>query len=134
MVRDGHRIDDDSPADALHDLRKRRNELRYLLELFGSLFPGSVVKPTVSALKGLQDVLGRFPGPGRTGRAAARTGRRARRPAGRPAALMAVGLVVENLHADQGAARAAFAERFDEFASSERLELVRSSFPKLDDP
>jgi hypothetical protein len=53
---------------------------------------------------------------------------------GGPAALMAVGVVVEKLHADQGAARTAFAERFDEFASSERLELVRSSFPKLDHP
>jgi hypothetical protein len=60
IVRDGRRIDDDSPAEALHDLRKRGKELRYLLELFGSLFPGPVVKPMVSALKGLQDVLGRF--------------------------------------------------------------------------
>jgi len=39
---------------------------------------------------------------------------------GGPAALMAVGLVVEKLHAEQGAARAAFAERFDEFASPEQ--------------
>ena len=49
-----------------------------------------------------------------------------------PAALMAVGLVVENLYADHGAARAAFGERFDEFASPEQRELVRSNFPRLD--
>ena len=60
MVRDGRAIDDESPPESLHDLRKRGKELRYLLELFGSLFPPSVVKPMVSALKGLQDVLDAF--------------------------------------------------------------------------
>ena len=60
MVRDGSRIDDSSPPEALHDLRKRGKELRYLLELFGSPFPKRVVKPMVSTLKDLQEVLGRF--------------------------------------------------------------------------
>ena len=60
MVRDGSAIDDDSPAEALHDLRKRGKELRYLLELFGGLFEPKVVKPMVKTLKDLQDVLGRF--------------------------------------------------------------------------
>ena len=49
-----------APAEALHDLRKRGKELRYLLELFGSPFPNDVVKPMVSTLKDLQEVLGRF--------------------------------------------------------------------------
>jgi hypothetical protein len=39
--------------------------------------------------------------------------------------------VVENLYADQNAARAAFSDRFDEFASPERREIVRAIFPKL---
>ena len=38
MVGDGDRITDDSPDEDLHELRKRGKELRYLLELFGSLF------------------------------------------------------------------------------------------------
>ena len=39
----------DSPPEALHDLRKRGKELRYLLELFGSPFADdAVVKPMVS--------------------------------------------------------------------------------------
>ena len=42
MVRDGNRIDDSSPSEALHELRKRGKELRYLLELFGSPFPKNV--------------------------------------------------------------------------------------------
>ena len=60
MVRDGRKIDDDSPDEDLHELRKRGKELRYLLELFGYLYPPDVVKPMVRALKDLQDVLGHF--------------------------------------------------------------------------
>ncbi|HEV2785069.1 MAG TPA: CHAD domain-containing protein, partial [Solirubrobacteraceae bacterium] len=60
MVKMGRAIGDDSPHEALHDLRKKGKELRYLLEFFASLYPPEVVKPMVSSLKGLQDVLGRF--------------------------------------------------------------------------
>ena len=60
MVRDGSAIDDDSPAEDLHDLRKKGKELRYLLEFFAALFPADTVKPMVKTLKALQDTLGRF--------------------------------------------------------------------------
>ena len=39
MVKMGSAIDDDSPHEALHDLRKKGKELRYLLEFFASLYP-----------------------------------------------------------------------------------------------
>ena len=60
MVKMGRAIDDDSPAEDLHELRKVGKELRYLLEFFASLYPSDVVKPFVKTLKGLQDQLGRF--------------------------------------------------------------------------
>ena len=60
MVKMGRAIDDDSPAEDLHELRKVGKELRYLLEFFASLYPADVVKPFVKTLKGLQDQLGRF--------------------------------------------------------------------------
>ena len=60
MVKMGQAIDDDSPAEDLHELRKVGKELRYLLEFFASLYPAEVVKPFVKSLKGLQDQLGRF--------------------------------------------------------------------------
>jgi CHAD domain-containing protein len=130
MVRDGRRIDDESPAEALHALRKRGKELRYLLELFGGLFPGSVVKPMISALRGLQDVLGRFQDRAvQAGLLRGLADELAAEPGGLEA-LMAVGLVVEVLHADQAAARRAFAERFDVFASPERRDAVRKTFLK----
>ena len=56
----GAAIDDASPPEALHDLRKKGKELRYLLEFFAGLYPAEVVKPMVKTLKALQDTLGRF--------------------------------------------------------------------------
>jgi CHAD domain-containing protein len=128
MVRDGRAIGDDTPDEALHDLRKRGKELRYLLELFGGLFPAEVVKPMVAALKGLQDVLGRF-----QDRAVQVDQLRAFGPElaaaeGGPAALMAMGLAVDALLRDQRAARADFAARFAVFASDEQRRLVKDTF------
>ncbi|HYN51355.1 MAG TPA: CHAD domain-containing protein, partial [Thermoleophilaceae bacterium] len=131
MVRDGLRIGDESPPEALHDLRKRGKELRYLLELFGSLFPGSVVKPTVSALKGLQDVLGRFQDRAVQAERLRGLGDELAAEPGGPPALMALGLAVEALLADQGAAREDFAERFETFASSQQRALIDDTFSKL---
>jgi CHAD domain-containing protein len=132
MVRDGDRIDDDSPDEDLHELRKRGKELRYLLELFGSLFPGDVVKPTVSALKDLQDVLGRFQDRSvQTTALRADADELAKQPGG-PDAVLAAGLVISALEADQRDARAHFAERFAAFSSAGERKLVNRTFPKIE--
>jgi CHAD domain-containing protein len=134
MVRDGRAIGDDSPPEALHDLRKRGKELRYLLELFGGLFPRPVVKPMVSALKSLQDVLGRFQDRAIQADLLRGLGGELAAKEGGPEALMALGLVVEALHENQDAARAGFGERFELFAAPEQRTLVRDTFPKLGSP
>jgi CHAD domain-containing protein len=131
MVRDGGRITDDSPDEDLHELRKRGKELRYLLELFGALFPNDVVKPTVRALKDLQDVLGRFQDRSvQTTALRADAGELATRPGG-PDAVLAAGRVISALEADQRDARAHFAERFAAFSATQERKLVRDTFPKL---
>jgi CHAD domain-containing protein len=134
MVRDGGRIDDESDPEALHDLRKRGKELRYLLELFGSPFPEAVVKPMIATLKDLQDVLGRFQD--RAVQADELRGLAddlAAEPGG-PAALLALGPVLDAVLADQRDARRAFAEAFAPFAASDQRKLVRDTFPKRADP
>lgn len=130
MLRDGKAIGDDSPPEALHELRKRGKELRYLLELFGAPYPEDVVKPMVSTLKDLQDVLGRF----QDGTAHAEFLRGlahglAKEPGG-PAALLALGSVLDAVEADQHVARAEFAEAFAPFAAPEQAKVVRHTFPK----
>ena len=91
MVKMGRAIDDDSPAEDLHELRKVGKELRYLLEFFSSLYPADVVKPFIKTLKGLQDQLGRF-----QDREVQANALRALAPeVGQPATVMAMGVLVE---------------------------------------
>jgi CHAD domain-containing protein len=130
MVRDGSAIDDDSPAEALHDLRKRGKELRYLLEMFGGLFEPEVVKPMVATLKHLQDVLGDFQDSQVEVDMLRGLGDELAAEPGGPAALIALGPVLDALLAHQQAARERFGDRFASFAAPEQRALVRDTFPK----
>jgi CHAD domain-containing protein len=60
VLRRGARITPGSPAEALHDLRKRCKELRYLLEIFAPALDPDGARGAVKELKTLQDVLGTF--------------------------------------------------------------------------
>ena len=60
VLQEGDAIDEESPAEALHDLRKSCKKLRYLLEFFQSLYPEQQIKHFIKNLKGLQEVLGNF--------------------------------------------------------------------------
>jgi CHAD domain-containing protein len=59
-LRAGLRITGASPAQDLHDLRKDCKELRYLIEMFGSLHDPAQRWQAVRELKDLQDCLGAF--------------------------------------------------------------------------
>ena len=128
MLTMGADIDAASPATDLHELRKRGKELRYLLELFGGLWPRAVVKPMVRSLKELQDVLGVHQDRevqatylrGLAGELASSSGG--------PAALLALGVLVDRLDAEQHEAREAFAERFAAFAAADQQALVAKVF------
>ncbi len=130
MVRDGSEIGDDSPPEALHDLRKRGKELRYLLEIFGGLFEPKVVKPMVKTLKQLQDVLGDFQDTAVQSEMLRGLRDELAAEPGGPAALIAVGSVIEALAAAQQEARDHFAGRFASFADADQRALVRDTFPK----
>jgi CHAD domain-containing protein len=128
MVKTGRRIDDDSPAEALHELRKKGKELRYLLEFFASLYPADVIKPMVASLKGLQDVLGRFQDREVQADRLRSLGDEVAVVEGGAPALMAMGVLVQQLAADQAAARAQFTESFAAFAAKEQRALVKRTF------
>jgi CHAD domain-containing protein len=130
MVRDGSEIDADSPPEALHELRKRGKELRYLLELFGSLFEPKVVKPMVKTLKQLQDVLGDFQDTAVQSELLRSLRDELAAEPGGPAALIALGAVLDALAGAQQDARDHFAGSFKTFAAAEQRALVRDTFPK----
>jgi CHAD domain-containing protein len=130
MVRDGSEIGEAGPPEALHDLRKRGKELRYLLEIFGDLFEPKVVKPMVKTLKQLQDVLGDFQDTAvQSDLLRGLRDELAAEPGG-PAALIALGAVLDALAAAQADARDHFAGSFATFAAAEQRALVRDTFPK----
>ena len=60
VLAQGSAITDASPAESLHDLRKRCKELRYALEFFAPLHDPDTHRQAVRELKDLQDVLGTF--------------------------------------------------------------------------
>jgi CHAD domain-containing protein len=130
MVRDGSEIGEDSPPEALHELRKRGKELRYLLEMFGGLFDPDVVKPMVKTLKRLQDVLGAFQDTAVQSELLRGLRDELAAEPGGPAALIALGAVLDALAAAQQDARDHFAGSFRTFAAAEQRALVRDTFPK----
>ena len=125
MVAMGAAINEDSPAESLHDLRKKGKELRYLFELFGSLWPAEQVKPLVSTLKGLQDELGHFQDDEIQVAELRAFGPTLASAPGGTDSLIALGFVIEGLTKRQQAARAAFSQRFTAFAGTETRKVVK---------
>jgi CHAD domain-containing protein len=117
VAKRGAAITQDTPAEALHDLRKRCKELRYALEFFAPLHDPAGFAMVVGDLKRLQDCLGEFQdtdvqiGEIRALAAAMLAAREA--PA---VTLLAMGEVTAGLAARQRAARADFERRFAAFA------------------
>ncbi len=129
LLRMGGAIDESSPAEEYHALRKRGKELRYLLELFAvPLYPGHVVTQMLRTLKAIQDTLGRHQD--RELQAAMLT-ELSDDVAGLrdgPRALMAMGVLVQRLGEDALSARREFAERFATFASKRQRQLIKQTF------
>jgi len=125
VARRGAAITPDSPAESLHDLRKRCKELRYALEFFAPLHDPVVSAKVVGDLKRLQDCLGEFQDTevqiGEIRALAAAMLAAAMLAAGEAPAvtLLAMGEVTAGLAARQRAARADFERRFSAFADVE---------------
>jgi CHAD domain-containing protein len=116
-LRVGGRITPGSPPQSLHDLRKRCKELRYLVEMFGSLHDPAQRWQAVRELKALQDCLGEFQDADvqRAEIRAFAAQMMAERSA--PAeTLLAMGEIAASLAVRQAKARAQFDGRFADFA------------------
>lgn len=129
MVKMGRAITPASPPQDYHDLRKRGKELRYLLELFGArLYEPDVVKPMVKALKGLQNVLGRHQDREVQIHTLKQLASEVMDQPDGAHALMAIGVLVQQLETDAARARSEFFASFETFASEQQIELVHRTF------
>jgi CHAD domain-containing protein len=120
VARRGSVITPVSPAESLHDLRKRCKELRYALEFFAPLFPPVAYGSVLGDLKRLQDCLGEFQDT-EVQIAEIRVLATNMLAAGEAPAvtLLAMGEVTAGLAARQQTARAEFERRFAAFAGAD---------------
>lgn len=127
VLREGAGISDQSPATALHQLRKRCKKLRYLLEFFQDLYPRKQLVGLIASLKGLQDNLGEFQDLQVQSEALLGFSDQmiatAQAP---PRTLLALGMLVEGLRGAQQRARQEFAERFAGFDSGQSRRLLEN--------
>jgi CHAD domain-containing protein len=116
-LRGGGRITAASPPESLHDLRKRCKELRYLVEMFGSLHDPAQRWQAVRELKALQDCLGEFQDAD-VQRAEIRgfAAQMMEQRAAPAETLLAMGEIAAGLAVAQAKARAQFDGRFADFA------------------
>jgi CHAD domain-containing protein len=125
VLREGDAINDATPGEALHDLRKRCKELRYLLELLAPVFPVDQHGRVVKELKQLQETLGDFQDgevQRDTVRSAASELLRTRPPDDTLArSLLAMGRLAGEMDTRQARARAAFSDRWVRFTAPANL-------------
>jgi CHAD domain-containing protein len=118
LVEHGRAIDESSPAERVHDLRKDAKRLRYLLECFGSILPERPRGRFVKRLKQLQDNLGEHQD-AEVHVALIREVATVLHGRGASAeTLFAMGQLAERLDGVRAAARAEFAVRFGAFDTS----------------
>jgi CHAD domain-containing protein len=127
VLADGAAITAESAPDRMHELRKRCKELRYLLEIFGSLYDPGEHWQAVRELKALQDCLGEFQDTevqqDEIRAFAAQMMDERTAPA---ATLLAMGEIAAGLAIRQRQARSEFAGRFREFASAASQDRIRA--------
>lgn len=128
-LKEGNAIDTDSPAEALHELRKTCKKLRYLLEFFQSLYPPSSIKGLIQALKVLQDNLGDFQDYQVQGEAIHAFGMEmAEKHQATPATLLAMGVLAGSLFHQQRQTREEFDHRFKTFCQRKNHQLFQKLF------
>lgn len=117
VLKEGHEIDDTSPAEALHELRKTCKKLRYLMEFFQSLYPRKKITALIKVLKGLQDNLGDFQDYEVQQTQISGFARQMQEEGDVPVeTLLAIGMLAAHLNEGQQDARHEFGARFSAFA------------------
>lgn len=129
----GRRIDPDSPAEALHELRKDAKKLRYIVDCFSPVLPKKLRNAFGEQLQGLQDNLGEHQD------AQVHISELDTVAHGLPASrrntdtFMALGRLLERLEQTQRNARSELAERFRSYDSHKTMRIVRELLGTLDD-
>ena len=127
LIRHGRALDKGSTAEALHRVRIDGKKLRYLLEMFRSVYPDAELGPLIACLKKLQDCLGALNDASVEQEALRRLAQRLDRESGdSAAALVLIGRLIERVSARGEAARRRFPERFDDLRSKDNRKRIKA--------
>ena len=126
VLREGNAINEQSPPEALHELRKSCKKLRYLMEFFQTLYPEQHIKHFIKNLKGLQEVLGNFQDLAVQENALKLFGEEMLNNHVHANTLLAMGVLVQNLDALRGEARKDFTAKFATFKHEENQSAFKS--------
>ncbi|MGB5427663.1 MAG: CHAD domain-containing protein, partial [Gammaproteobacteria bacterium] len=128
-LKEGNAINAESPAEALHELRKTCKKLRYLMEFFQSLYPSSDIKELIRILKTLQDNLGDFQDyEVQVSTLKDFSHQMVAEGQVPPDTLLAMGILIDALERRQHQAREEFSGRFAEFSQPHNQERFRKLF------
>jgi CHAD domain-containing protein len=129
LARAGRAIQEDTPAQALHEVRLDAKRLRYLLDFFHRVFPTEDVQRLTKELRRLQNNLGRF-NDARVQQSGLRgfAADLAASAGARPETVIVIGRLVEDAVARERAERARFAAHFARFDSGSNRKRVRRLF------
>jgi len=132
VLQEGEAINDSSPNEALHDLRKSCKKLRYLMEFFQSLYPEHQIKHLIKTLKELQEVLGDFQDYA-VQKHNLKLFSEEMMALNIPAStFLAMGVLVQDLDAHSCRARKEFASRFTDFKQEENRATFKLLFASID--
>lgn len=128
LLREGKAIDQESPPQALHTLRKTAKKLRYQMELFQGLFPADGIQPLLRRLKKLQTHLGDYQDMSVQAGHLRELAEVLRSRAVPVDTLLAIGALLGHLHHQESRLRDRFAGWFDEFSSRRHRRKFRRLF------
>lgn len=126
LYKKGSAINEDSPPEALHDLRKDGKRLRYLIDTLSGAYPPETVDALLPVLKKLQSVLGDYQDCSVQIEHLSHYARQLHAdPKVRLETLLALGALIAQLDQKQNQLRARFAAEFGQFADKSIREQVR---------
>jgi CHAD domain-containing protein len=121
MLDEGRAITPAAAAEQFHELRKTGKKLRYLMECFRSLYPEEDIKPSIKALKRLQDYLGALQDSHVQIENLKQCAEALRQDGATTATLLALGALLDRLQHRETALRLEFPDRFAEFSKQRRF-------------
>lgn len=128
VLKQGRAIDDVSPPEALHSLRKTCKKLRYLMEFFQSLYPEKKIEKMIKALKKFQDILGDFQDYEVQEHHLKKFAEEMMAEDVPAETFIAMGVLVQNLQQNRERVREEFAGRFEQFQQAKNQALFSELF------